>query len=395
MIKNYEKGGNLMSLWIYDPMLTKNYNYTPFHSYKELSSFLKRKKINVNIFYDESTLPEIINDEDAVIYSEAKPDDFMINFISKCNANNIPILFHSPVSSLPGCYYSSFWSDSNLVILNILSYLMQNGKRKIAYFGACNSLTDNTNIASLFVNYPEFDYEDIFYITEDSIDDCIADFLKVRHHYDSVICSNDMIGTFFLARLKEIDPDYSENTFVVSFMNSILSQIGRTKITSSSFSRSKIPQVVLHMYRSFLKSKDMIKTYTITLETKLYCRETSNFTPYNPAIKYIPDISSSPKLYSPKKSAPKDTKDPNLLKLIKLESLLRSSEKHELLFFYMLLKGNSIEEICSENFISPQTVTYRSGIIYKMLGVKNRKELKEFYLKYISLKNFKNYIDTL
>ena len=61
----------------------------------------------------------------------------------------------------------------------------------------------------------------------------------------------------------------------------------------------------------------------------------------------------------------------------------------------MLLKGYSTEEICNENFISSQTVTYRSGIIFKMLGMKSRKEFRNFYLKYVNLKNFKKFIDEL
>ena len=127
------------------------------------------------------------------------------------------------------------------------------------------------------------------------------------------------------------------------------------------------------------------------LESKIYCRESTRSIPFDPAIRYIPNITDPTRQYIPPEKAVLDTQDVRLRKLINLEAMLRNSNKDDFLFFFMLLNGSSTEEMCRELFVSPQTITYRSGKIFKKLGFKNKKELKDFYLKYISLDNLEDF----
>jgi len=383
-----------MALWIYDSTnCDPACNYSLFHMLDSLMNYLKRKKVDVRLFTDESELDNIFEDTNAVIYLIEKPNTRFINFISRCNQRRIPVFAHTPKTLLPGCYFSSFWSDTALVFTNILSYLMQNGKRSIAYFGACNSETDNYNLSTLFSLYPAFDYTDIFYMTPDSIDDCFNEFFKARKKYDAVICTNDMVGVYLIERLKNNDPEYFDKTFIISFMNSILSHVCHIPLTSCSHSNDIVPSVIHNMYRFLSKTKDLFAQQTISLESKIYNRETTQNIPFDPSVRYIPLSEKFIRTYTPPRHAILDTNDVVLKRLIKFEVLLREKNKSDLIFLLLLLKGALTDEICEILYISSQTVAYRSNAIFNFLGVKSKKEFRDFYQKYVSCINFEKYIN--
>lgn len=382
-----------MALWVLDDHGKYNSYQRALKMADHIITYLKRKKTNLKLVYDLEGFERVFQDPEAVFCIPTDVEKAHLKLIRRCNAMGIPVIAVSGNVDTSNYYFSSINSNVGGGISIVLSYLLQYGRRRIAFFGAKTSLVDMTKVEKLYNLYPDFNEKDIFYTTT-CVEDTFKDFFEYRHEYDAVICSNDMCAIYLLERLKETDPEYIPNTFFISFMNSVLSRVYHYPITSLSYDRDNLPSVILHMYKSIVKNRNAIDEYNVMLKSEIFVKESTHLLPFDE--KAHTELLLRHKRRKQVLVEP-DTQndivsDPMIEDLLSIEAMFLNAEPIDLNMTLMFLQGNTNDEVCQNLFVSLQTVKYRSALLFEQLGVNRKKAFVEKISKFVDIKRFEEYV---
>lgn len=380
-----------MALWV----LVGHNDSSPFLAHFDktdnILQFLRIKKVETRVINHNQDLSYLLKDPESVLFipSELLPEHTPA--LRFCNKHNIPIFAISSSDFISGYNCSSLGDNAKSSTSTIVSYLHQHNKTKMAYFGAATKNTDISKITEFYSQLKDFDENDVFFRFK-SLDDCLEQFFQRRHEYDTIVCPNDMIAIYLIEKLKNLDPDYIEKTFIVSYMNSVLSQVYHTPITSVSYDTKYINPTIMKMYRNLVKSRNYLQTISMTLKPVLYPRMTTGNLPYIAGQSDDIAINHNSRNFPLPQKMSTDFYEPTILELLAIESLLCSSSETELKLMLLFLQGKNQEEAAQSLFIAIQTVRYRSSIIFKKLGVRNKKNFVSLFSHYVNIQNFENFI---
>lgn len=388
-----------MALWVLKENVLLN-RFNDIGHNRHLIPYLKRKRIDIEYYKGYEDFEKMRQDPTAVLYFPFSLEIEHINTVKLCNLNDIPVLCvdASLLHGVTDCYFSSISSSDQQSMSLLLSYCEQHGKEKLAFWGANPHYVDLHKIRTLYNFKEDFTEDDAFYIT-DGYEDCFERFFEKRHKYDAVICANDIYATYFLHKLRERDKEYLENTFVISFMNTILSQVSEYSITSITYDRNILESAVYDIYKNINKHREHYDGLSISLKTTIFPRNSTKDMPFlkDHPVRQFPFSKPAIKLPAPVRSSGNREKncDNSVDKALVVEQLLQSSDINDLKIIYMFMYGYSNEETCSKLFLSLPTVKYRSSEMFKIAGVKNKKMFIDLIEKFIDPAKLQEYIVNL
>lgn len=388
-----------MALWVLKENLLLN-RFNDIGHNRHIIPFLKRKRIDIEYYKGYEDFERMRQDPTSVLYFPSSLETEHINTVKLCNFHDIPVLCvdSSLLHGVTDCYFSSISSSDQQSMPLLLSYCEQHGRHNLAFWGANPHYVDLHKIRTLYNFKENFTEEDMFFL-DDGFEGCFERFFENRHKYDAIICANDIYATFFIHKMQERDKDYLEKTFVISFMNTILSQVMEYSITSITYDRNILESAVYDIYKSINKHREHYDGISITLKTTIFPRNSTRDLPFSKDyhISQFPFSKPPAKLPDPIKS--NESRGENLGhsvdNILLVEQLLQSSDINDLKIIYMFMEGYSNEETCSKLFLSLPTVKYRSSEMFRIVGVKNKKMFIDLIEKFVDPAKLQEYIVNL
>lgn len=105
--------------------------------------------------------------------------------------------------------------------------------------------------------------------------DCFDRFFEARSNFNSIICVNDYVAIYLISRMRKLDPDYLEKTYIVSFSNTLLSRLYTTPFTSLAPDMDALGCAVGDIYKLVKRSGASYRAVTIYVGYKIYQRGTT------------------------------------------------------------------------------------------------------------------------
>lgn len=287
--------------------------------------------------------------------------------------NGVSLLFVNHQSQLAAENYSNILVDYRKGMASITSYLSACGKRKPALFAVNPASATDQIKKEYFLSAKIGKESDIFY-NDGSLDDCCTKFLK-SDYYDSVICANDIAACCLLNFLNKHGVNVPQDIYVVSFGDSVISQMSSPSLTTVSVDHTKLGKEALHAYSYLYRREKGIRT-TLYVTPKLNIRESTDFTEFkdnttDEAVIY----QSDDRMYS----------DSTAQKILGLEKMLASCDENDLKILKAMLEGKTYPKISEEFYLSEKTVAYRVSCMRNVMGCATKEELCEIVREYINL----------
>ncbi len=247
----------------------------------------------------------------------------------------------------------------------IMTYLVQNKRTKIAFFGAHDEThSDQIKIDEFLKLCTHMQLplgpSDIYKDT--TVSDCAKSFELNMHRYNAVICSSDAAAVYLLKWLEERGRSVPDDIFVIGFGNTVISKAIKPSLTTVENNFVELGRQAVKLHQ-FLQRNNDIHTSTVLVDCPLIERQSTGsvrFKKTNPRV----SLGNMP-LYDA---------DPDILTALQLEELLRMWDNIDRQIIAGLLEGRTIISIADKLFISISAVKYR---IKKMLTAGNFKDKEE------------------
>jgi hypothetical protein len=255
----------------------------------------------------------------------------------------------------------------------IINYLIQNKRTKIAFFGAHDETHSDQVKIDEFLKLsahmqlplgPSDVYRDL------TISDCAKSFELNMHRYNAVVCSSDAAAVYLLKWLEERGKSAPEDLFVIGFGNTLISKAIKPSLTTVENDFVELGRRAVKLHQ-FLQRNNDIDTATVLVDCPLIERQTTGeirFKKSNPR-----SLSNSMPLYDA---------DPDILTALQLEELLRMWDDIDRQIIKGLLNDKTIISIADGLFISVSAVKYRIRKMLTAASFKNKEELVLVLKKY-------------
>lgn len=332
--------------------------------FESLTNELRKKRIPFCEIYDSYD-----KDLDAV-FIIASDRKWTVSAITQFNRINVkPILICNQAEKLSGCIYSCVCSDINASMKNLLDTLKIKGKSRIALYGInTDSISDISRVDSLF-NWREQHFQKMQIFNNDgSFQKCFDDFYVHITDFDAVICANDFAAVSLVRKLKETAPEKLDGLCIISCAQTQISSYYRDYILSLDMNFKQYGKAAVYVYNATKKH-----TYLSEITVKvLWSLENDNSVP--PATSINLDLKSSEDCFYD---------DTELIEMLTIDRILKSTDDTEKKIIKCLLQGKSTEQIAEICFLTPGAVKYRINKIITESGAKNREEIIFLIKKYI------------
>ena len=381
-----------MSLYIFDDKQSQN--FLDAKTTRELSSFkaLNQKHIPTKKISNINNTSVMLNDPKSVLLL-TKLDDYVEPALKFCNQNNIPVIaIHCAPGYMPHYVYSCIGESSSL-FSNLISYFFLYEKKRIAFFGFSFN-PDDLNKANYVHNlYSGFTENDIFYL-ENSFKYCFDTFKDLRYNYDAIICPNDFAAILLIKELQTIDPDYLNDRFIIGFMDTYISRLYHTSLTSITYDNSDVLSAISSIYRSINNNRGRFLSIDLRLESKIKIRASTHNLPIEDTKNTFLSPPAEQKSLVFREIKPINyNSDPDLRQIILIENLLEKMSHIDFSILYELLSGIKNKKICEKLFISHQTMQYHMSRMFKVLEVSGKAEFISKLQPFISPENLKLFIE--
>ena len=381
-----------MSLYIFDDKQSQN--FLDAKTVKDISSFkaLNQKHIPTKKISNINNTSVMLNDPKSVLLL-TKLDDYVEPALKFCNQNNIPVIaIHCAPGYMPHYVYSCIGESSSL-FSNLISYFFLYEKKRIAFFGFSFN-PDDLNKANYVHNlYSGFTENDIFYL-ENSFKYCFDTFKDLRYNYDAIICPNDFAAILLIKELQTIDPDYLNDRFIIGFMDTYISRLYHTSLTSITYDNSDVLSAISSIYRSINNNRGRFLSIDLRLESKIKIRASTHNLPIEDTKNTFLSPPAEQKSLVFREIKPINyNSDPDLRQIILIENLLEKMSHIDFSILYELLSGIKNKKICEKLFISHQTMQYHMSRMFKALEVSGKAEFISKLQPFISPENLKLFIE--
>ena len=334
----------------------------------------------------------MLNDPKSVLLL-TKLDDYVEPALKFCNQNNIPVIaIHCAPGYMPHYVYSCIGESSSL-FSNLISYFLLYEKKRIAFFGFSLN-PDDLNKANYVHNlYSGFTENDIFYL-ENSFRYCFDTFKDLRYNYDAIICPNDFAAILLIKEMQTIDPDYLNDRFIIGFMDTYISRLYHTSLTSITYDNSDVLSAISSIYRSINNNRGRFLSIDLRLESKIKIRASTHNLPIEDTKNTFLSPPAEQKSLVFREIKPINyNSDPDLRQIILIENLLEKMSHIDFSILYELLSGIKNKKICEKLFISHQTMQYHMSRMFKVLEVSGKAEFISKLQPFISPENLKLFIE--
>lgn len=386
-----------MSLYILSDKTIKSFLPSMDDRYAKAALALNQCRVKTRILKKADDVYSLTNDPNAMLFITTTFSTKYYQIIKFCNINNIPVIFSHEDRSLTADYtYSTIKGNTNQTIKLLLAYSEYYNKTRPAFF-ALNSFSshDRKKASLIYELCKNFSVEDIF-SRDHSFNDCLENFFQNRHKYDVIFCSNDFSAIALIEELKIRDPEYLNNTFILGFMDTIISRLYSPSITSCTYVLEDVTKALLSIYRILYKSNH-VTSIDIQLNSKITTRQSTNNSPINSAeINQLSNKyeSSKRKLnINPPNTNQRGIPESPIIEICKeIESMLISFKNVDFRILFELLNNKSYPEICDKLFISLSTLQYHLKKMMNALDLNTKSAFLETISKYIDINNLENFI---
>ncbi len=283
--------------------------------------------------------------------------------------NKVSLLFVNHQSNLLAENYSNVLVDYREGMSQAQEYLKSLNKTKTALF-AINPASSTDQIKKDYF-LSDFKAEDDIIYNNGSLEECCKSFKKEK--YDSVICANDIAAYFLMNNLKKQNVKIPEDLYVVSFGDSLLSQMGTPTLTTISVDHTKLGREALHAY-SYLYRREEGVRISVYVTPKLNVRQsTAEEIPASNAAKNETASTVVDPMYS----------DMWAQRLLKLEKMLGSCDENDFKILKGIRNGKTYSQLAEELFMSEKTISYRVTCMRNIMGFSTKEELGEILSEYI------------
>lgn len=257
---------------------------------------------------------------------------------------------------------------------NVLNYLVLSRRNRIAFFGGHGEThADNVKAAEFLALSHHFglniNKSDIYMDT--SLSDCAKTFEMSMHRYNAVICSSDAAAVFLLKWLEERGVRVPEDTFIIGFGNSEVSEAITPSITTLESNYVELGRQAVKLHQFLLHNPD-IACSSVLVDCPFIERNSTGSLKFRKAPPQSRHDGRMP-LY--------DT-DPDILMILQTEELLRMWDDIDRSIINGLLQNKTIVSIADGLFISVSAVKYRIKKMLTAANLQSKDELVHIIKKY-------------
>ena len=263
---------------------------------------------------------------------------------------------------------SDFYGDMELAI----SHLKEKGCKKIALFSANPaSYHDRMRMET----YKKLIFHDpLIFTTGGKIYPAIERLMHCDEKIDAVLCINDFVAFCFMLILDSWDKSWREKILLLSFSNTILSNLCTPSLSSISFNYTDGGKEVATIHKTLEKNPRMAYMH-IVMKSRLYARETTALE--NPCGMVFSNYGKYDYAAIQQSIAPQH-------KCMLLEKLLATSDDSDLAIMHGLIKGATLVEIATRLYLTRDAIKYRVKKIKEYLKCGSSAELSELLKKWIN-----------
>ena len=262
---------------------------------------------------------------------------------------------------------SDFYGDMNIAI----SHLKEKGCRKIALF---NANPDSYHDRMRIETYKKLiDHDPLLFTTDNKIYPAVEQLMKCDEKIDAILCINDFVAFCLMLILDSWDENWRKKILLLSFSNSILSNLCMPSLTSISFNYTDGGKEVATIHRLLEKNQRMAYMH-IVMKSQLSKRETTMLE--NPC--GIVFSSYGEYDYDKIKSAIAPQH-----KCMLLEKLLAMSDETDLAIMHGLIEGMTLGDIATRLYLTRDTIKYRVRKFKEYLKCQSTNEFSELLIKWI------------
>ncbi|MBQ3016346.1 MAG: substrate-binding domain-containing protein [Clostridia bacterium] len=270
-------------------------------------------------------------------------------------------------------HVSHITADQQAVVQKSLKLLREQGRTRPAFFGVQKNDSSDKAKALLFSEH--FPSEDVYPI-ESTVEECYERLQKNLERYDSIICSNDVMAIYLLARFRTLGIDIPQRLHLIGNGNLWLSAHVTPPITTVAYNYEVAAKLALQMCENFSEFEDL-GSVNVSISNQLVQRgstgkesmtQDSNRQATHKRGAYI--------------SYESEEMCRELSEIVLLDRALSTCSEDQVSLLRSWIYGDSVESIAEKMFISVDTVKYHLKVLYKMLGIHSKAELNELVDKY-------------
>lgn len=271
-------------------------------------------------------------------------------------------------------------SDYTQVAYNMIQYLYDAGKRKIAFFGVNpSSPHDNRRLEAYYQAIRNLDLDcteqDIYFTTGD-IRQCTLAFGSQIGRYDAVLGANDLYAFFALMTARNAGIRVPEDLYIAGFGNTRISAISKPPITSATVNLYNIGYQTISAIQMMSNNNSLIQL-DIKSDDVYYARQSTENRPFSEKYKHRPNQPTVIHSLLPDNQPVTSFDDEAFMDVVCYESLLRDIDTVDYSIISCIIekqysKRNMITGDC---FLSDTALEYRLKKLYRRMNVTSYAEL--------------------
>ena len=270
-------------------------------------------------------------------------------------------------------YVSHISADQTVTVQRSLNLLSEQGRTHSAFFGVQKN--DSSDMTKAIAFSERFSPEDVYFI-ENSVEECFERLRKKLDIYDSIICSNDVMAIYLLARFRSLGVNIPERLHLIGNGNLWLSSHVTPPLTTVSYNSEATAKLALQMCENLCEFENL-GSINVSVSTNLVQRGSTGTVSMTHSFEtQVPHKRGAYMEYGSEELCRE------LSEIVSLDRVLSACSEDQMSVLRSWSNGDSVDSISEKMYISPDTVKYHLKTIYKMLDIHSKAELTELVNKY-------------
>lgn len=300
---------------------------------------------------DEKALRRVSAQERPLLILVGSLVNWMTDMVQRLNEMGIHSIMMTSPPPDGDIGASTISMDYNQAICDLMCYLTQMGRERVAMFGIHpNSINDLTKLR-FFQNYMAREKREnaLVFWNRGSIDELCRELYAQLPQMDAVLCSNDIIAIKLHDYLKKKGVDMPERLRLTSLGETRLSQLVRPSIAMASLNYADIGQNAVRLY-NILRRNDTITALHAKVVGRITMRGPVDFAPCHCAhFQHAPLPPEQSNFYA----------DEDVARIFVLENLISHCLPIDFAILRGLIAGIPYRMIAEESYTSENSIKYR------------------------------------
>ena len=328
-----------------------------------------KNKYTLTLVYDA----EEITAPDTPVVIIGVDSEWLHLTLDKLNLQRNKIILIHGIAHKDYEYVSHISADQRVTVQKSLNLLKEKKRTRTAFFGVQKN--DSSDITKALAFSECFPSEDVYHV-ENSVEECFERLHKELERYDSIICSNDVMAIYLIARFRALGINVPERLYLIGNGNLWLSSHVTPTLTTVSYNPEVTARLALQMCEN-LHDFENIGSINMSVSAQLIERGSTE-----KAIGYQSFDSQASHKRGAYIEYGSEAVYRELSEIVSLDRVLSTCSEDQLYVLRAWIAGDSVECIAEKMFISPDTVKYHLKTLYKLLDIHSKNELTELANNY-------------